>query len=53
MSFKQWLEGIKFYGNHDDDVIVIMGGNQMFYATNSQEHFTELDEMLSKLGKLL
>ncbi|KQO34624.1 hypothetical protein ASF10_02615 [Flavobacterium sp. Leaf82] len=53
VSFKQWLEGIKFYGNHDDDVIVIMGGNQMFYAANSQEHFTELDEMLSKLGEVL
>ncbi|KQB38364.1 hypothetical protein [Flavobacterium aquidurense] len=53
VSFKQWLEGIKFYGNHDDDVIIILGGNQMFYAANSQEHFTDLDEALSKLGELL
>jgi hypothetical protein len=30
-----------------------MGGNQMFYAANSQEHFTELDELLSKLGEVL
>jgi hypothetical protein len=50
VSFKQWLEGIQFYGNHADDVIVIMGGNQMFYASNSQEHFIEIDEVLSQLG---
>lgn len=53
VSFKQWLEVIQFYGNHDDDVIIIMGGNQMFYASNSQEHFTELDEVLSQLGEEL
>ncbi|MNK76354.1 hypothetical protein D3C87_959210 [compost metagenome] len=53
VSFKQWLEGIQFYGNHADDVIVIMGGNQMFYASNSQEHFIEIDEVLSQLGKEL
>lgn len=53
VSFKQWLEGIQFYGNHDDEVIIITGGNQMFYAANSQEHFSEMDEVLSQLGEEL
>lgn len=50
VSFRQWLEGIRFYGNYDDDVIVIMANNQLFYAANTDEHFTELDNVLSKLG---
>jgi hypothetical protein len=50
VSFRQWLEGIRFYGNYDDDVIVIMANNQLFYAANTDEHFTELDKVLSKLG---
>jgi hypothetical protein len=53
VSFRQWLDGINFYGNYDDDVIVIMAGNQLFYASNSQEHFSEMDEVLSKLGEEL
>ncbi|AWK04160.1 hypothetical protein HYN56_07910 [Flavobacterium crocinum] len=50
VSFKQWAEGINFYGNNDDDVIVIMSDYQVFYSSASQEHFDELDEVLSKLG---
>lgn len=50
VSFKQWAEGINFYGNHDDDVIVIMSNYQIFYSSASQEHFDELDKVLSKLG---
>ncbi|MCV9931428.1 hypothetical protein OIU80_03975 [Flavobacterium sp. LS1R47] len=50
VSFRQWLEGINFYGNYEDDVIVIMANNQLFYAANTEEHFTELDDVLSKLG---
>lgn len=53
VSFKQWLEGIQFYGNHDDEVIIITGGNQIFYAANSQQHFAEMDEVLSQLGEEL
>lgn len=53
VSFKQWLDGINFYGNYDDDVIVIMAGNQFFYASNSETHFLEMDEVLSKLGEEL
>lgn len=53
VSFQQWLEGIKFYGNHHDEIIIITGGSQMFYAANSKEHFTEMDEVLSKLGEEL
>lgn len=50
VSFTQWVEGAKFYGNHDDDVIVIMSHNQMFYASNTESHFLEMDKVLSKLG---
>lgn len=53
VAFKQWLEGIQFYGSHDDEVIIITGGSQMFYAANSQQHFTDMDEVLSKLGEEL
>lgn len=53
VSFKQWLEGIQFYGNHDDEVIIITGGNQMFYSSNTENHFLEMDKVLSKLGSEL
>ncbi|WP_238990006.1 hypothetical protein [Flavobacterium sharifuzzamanii] len=50
VSFKQWTEGIEFYGNHEDEVILIMGNNQLFYSSNTEEHFLEMDKILSKLG---
>lgn len=50
VSFKQWTEGINFYGNHEDEVILIMGNNQLFYSSNTEEHFLEMDKVLSKLG---
>ncbi len=50
VSFKQWTEGINFYGNHDDEVIFVMSNNQIFYSSNIEKHFLELDEVLSKLG---
>ena len=53
VSFKQWVEGIKFYGNHPDDVIVIINGNQMHYSSNTEESFLEMDKVLSKLGSEL
>lgn len=53
VSFKQWLEGIQFYGNHDDDVIIIMSNSQVFYASNTENHFLEMDKVLSKLGSEL
>ncbi|CAA9194692.1 hypothetical protein [Flavobacterium collinsii] len=53
VSFKQWLGGISFYGNYDDDVIVLQDTNQLFYAANTKEHFIALDKVLSKLGEEL
>lgn len=50
VSFKQWAEGIQFYGNQDDAVIVIMSNNQLFYSSNTEEHFFEMDKVLSKIG---
>jgi len=53
VSFKQWVEGIKFYGNHPDDVIVIINNNQMHYSSNTEKDFLEMDKVLSKLGSEL
>lgn len=50
VSFTQWAEGISFYGNHDDEVIIVMSNEQLFYSSASEEHFEELDKVLSKLG---
>ena len=50
VALKQWLEGINFYGNYEDDVIVVMGGNQIFYSANTENLFLEMDKILSKLG---
>ena len=49
-SFKQWLGGINFYGNYDDDVVIVQAGNQLFYAADTKEHFVALDKALSGLG---
>lgn len=49
-SFNQWLGGIRFYGNYNDDVIVLQATNQLFYASNTKEHFAQMDKVLSKLG---
>lgn len=53
VSFKQWTEGINFYGNHDDDVIIVMSNDQIFYSSNTENHFLEMDKALSKLGSEL
>lgn len=53
VAFKQWAEGIKFYGNHEDDVIIVMSNNQIFYSSNTKKHFLELDKVLSQLGTQL
>jgi len=51
VRFREWTCGIEFYGNYDDSVIILMGGcEQMAYASNSKEHFEEMDNVLSKLG---
>ncbi|BDU24630.1 hypothetical protein [Flavobacterium sp. GSB-24] len=50
VSFKNWADGINFYGNYDDDVIVVMSNNQLFYSSNTEDHFLEMDKVLSELG---
>ncbi|KAF2329609.1 hypothetical protein [Flavobacterium ginsenosidimutans] len=50
VSFTQWADGINFYGNHDDEVIIVMSNNQLFYSSNTKEHFLEMDKVLSKIG---
>ncbi|PBJ13256.1 hypothetical protein [Flavobacterium sp. ACN6] len=50
VSFARWLEGVQFYGNNPDDVIIIASGNQLSYASNTKELFIQLDNVLSKLG---
>lgn len=52
VSFKQWTQGIEFYSNYDDSIIIIMGGGeQLMYSSASKEHFTEMDKVLSTLGE--
>jgi len=53
VSFKQWAEGINFYGNYDDDVIVVMSNNQLFYSSNTEEDFLAMDKVLSTIGEEL
>jgi hypothetical protein len=53
VSFKQWAEGINFYGNYDDDVIVVMSNNQLFYSSNIEEDFLAMDKVLSTIGQEL
>lgn len=53
VAFKQWADGINFYGNHEDDVIIVMSNNQIFYSSNTENHFLEMDKVLSKLGSEL
>lgn len=50
VSLKQWVDGIKFYGNESDDVIIIINDNQMHYSSNTEQHFLEMDKVLSKVG---
>lgn len=50
VCFTQWADGINFYGNHDDEVIIVMSNNQLFYSSNTKEHFLEMDKVLSKIG---
>ena len=50
VCFKNWADGINFYGDYDDDVIVVMSNNQLFYSSNTEDHFIEMDKVLSELG---
>lgn len=45
----QWIE-IAFYGNREDEVICVLGGEQMTYASSNGEHFKELEQFLGKLN---
>ena len=54
VTFKQWTQGIEFYSNYDDSIIVIMGGcEQMIYSSRNKEHFIEMDKILSTLGETM
>lgn len=44
--------GVKFYGNYDDTVIVVMNNRERFilmYSSNSEEHFNEADRMIKDI----
>lgn len=51
VSFRHWI-GIEFYGNYDDSVIVVMNKDDsiLMYASSDEQHFHEMDRVLSKLG---
>lgn len=44
--------GVKFYGNYEDTVIVIMNNHEAFilmYASSDEEHFNETDDIINNI----
>ena len=51
VSLRNWTTGIAFFGNNDDQNIILMGGEeQCAYSSMDEAQFHELDGVLSKLG---
>lgn len=52
-SFSKWI-GIDFYGNNDNDVIVVMKDNGIYnllYSSRIEEHYEKMNDILKGLGK--
>lgn len=44
--------GVKFYGDYDDTVIVVMNNHERFilmYSSNGEEHFNEIDRIINNI----
>lgn len=48
-ELRQWIP-ISFYGNHGDEVICVMAGDQLLYASSKEEHFKELDRFVGQMA---
>lgn len=44
----RWIE-LSFYGNHGDEVICVLGGEQMLYGSSNEEHFKELERSIGEM----
>lgn len=45
----QWIT-ISFYGNHRDEVICVLGGDQLLFASSKEEHFKELAHFIGQMN---
>lgn len=45
----QWIE-ISFYGNEADEVICVLGGDQVTYGASSEEHFKALEQFMGQMN---
>ncbi|MCB7319925.1 hypothetical protein [Lacrimispora sp. 210928-DFI.3.58] len=48
-ELRQWIP-ISFYGNHGDEVVCVLGGDQLLYASSKEEHFKELDCFVGQMN---
>lgn len=45
----QWMD-LSFYGNWEDEVICVLGGEQMLYASSDGEHFKALESFMKQMN---
>lgn len=45
----QWID-ISFYGNQEDEVICVLGGEQMTYGSSDGEHFKALERFMKQMN---
>ncbi|MBO5144953.1 MAG: hypothetical protein J6C19_05395 [Lachnospiraceae bacterium] len=48
-ALHQWI-AIDFYGNRKDEVICVLGGEQIQYASSNQQHFEELEQFMGQMN---
>ncbi|WP_271000674.1 hypothetical protein [Listeria seeligeri] len=52
VTFQVHCEGIEFFGNHDDTIIMLFESGEYFaYSSSSKDHFDEMNQVLSLLGE--
>lgn len=44
-----WID-ILFYGNEEDEVICLLGGDQLLYASSNQAHFQKLENFMEQMN---
>ena len=48
-ALHQWID-ISFYGNRGDEIICVLGGEQMQYGSSNREHFKEMEHFVEQLN---
>jgi hypothetical protein len=49
VRFNAWSYGIEFYGDYDDTIISIIGESFLYYASNNEEHYIEMENKMRKI----